>query len=114
MKIPEHLLEHRVEIARRLDVPGALQQQFADVEHDVHAIVVDGRKMVVDQRQSSETLGQQIMSTAQILVQPDKYAPPGSKVTVWKGTPMERPGVVIATAYGRHSIAPESAQMWIV
>ena len=40
--------------------------------------------------------------------------PVGSLVTVWAGTPQEREGTVVATALGKHSIAPSSAQMWLV
>jgi hypothetical protein len=112
--IPDKFLEHRIDVEPILEVGSSVGRKFGDTLEDVHAIVVDKRKLVVDQRVDSDTKGQQIMASTHVLVQPEDYAPPGSKVTVWKGTPMSRIGVVVATAYAEHSIAPSSAQMWLV
>lgn len=113
MRIPDGLLEHRCIVQERLDVPSSTGNRFADaVERE--CITVDRAKLVTDGRAESETRGQQILANTQVLLQPEHYAGPGSLITVWPGTPRERTLEVAATAYARHSVAPESAQAWLV
>jgi hypothetical protein len=114
MRIPDRLLIHELHVARRKDLGGSTRPEFDDTEQSVPCITVDRRRLVIDQRADSETSGREILANTHVLVQPEKFAPPGSKVTVWPGKPQERLGVVVATAYAEHDKAPSSAQMWIL
>ena len=114
MRIPDALLEHRVDIAPRLEVPQPDGSKYGTVLVDVHALIVDKARLVVDQRVDSDTHGAEVLSDTHVLVQPEDYVTPGSLITVWKGTPREHTSQVASTAYARHSIAPESAQAWLV
>lgn len=113
MRIPDELLEQRVDVEPLLAVPPSSGSRFGTLEADVHAIVVDRAKLVIDQRVDSETHGAEVLAETHVLVQPENYITPGSLVTVWKGTARERKLEVVATAYARHSTAPESAQAWL-
>jgi hypothetical protein len=114
VRIPDKFLVHRVDIVPLAAVGSSVGKRFDDARPAVRSIVVDKRKLVVDERMDSATKGQEIQASTHILVQPEEFVSAGSKITVWKGTPRERTGVVVATAYGEHPIAPSSAQMWIV
>lgn len=114
MRIPDYVLEHRVGIRRRQPVGSSSGPRWDAEVTGVHALVVDKADMVVDARTDSETRGSQVLASSQVLVQPESYAPPGSLVRVWPGTPMERTLEVVAVAYLEHSKAPSQAQMWLV
>lgn len=110
-RIPSRLLEHTVILLGRRKVPTSNGQVYLP-EVTTQAIVVDGDELVVDMREGSETLGQEIRANAHVLVQPEFYVPPGSLMTIWPGTAMERKLSIVRTAFGKHSIAWESAQFW--
>lgn len=112
MRIPTRHLEHTVTVQAILPVGSSVGALHGEPVTR-RAIVVDKRSKVVDQRVDSETKGAEVISSSHVLVQPEHYAAPGSLVTVWPGTVMERTGEVIATAYAQHSKAPSSAQMWL-
>ena len=113
MKIPLRLLEHRVNIQPISKVGSSVSPGYGEGRKGIHALVIDKRSRVVDQRVSSETKGQEILSSAHILLRAEQWVAPGSLVTVWPGTPMERECEVVAAGYNMHSIAPESAQLWV-
>ena len=113
MRIPDSLLEHRVDVEPLLDVPQPGGSPFGAKLPDVHALVVDRAELVIDERVDSDTHGQEILAETHVLIQPEDYIVPGSRVTIWKGTPRERVLHVVKTAYARHSISPESAQAWL-
>jgi hypothetical protein len=112
MRIPDTVLEHRIDVQPLLEIPQPDSRHGALIP-DVHALVVMKESLVVDQRVYSETRGAEVTSAAQLLVQPEDYIPPGSLVTIYKGTPRERTSEVIATAFLEHSIAPSQAQAWL-
>lgn len=114
MRIPDSVLEHRVDLIPRLEVGTSHGASFGAVRADRPALVVDAEELVVDGRAASGTYGQQITSSARILLQPEDYVPPGSKVVLHKGTPAERTRFVVRTAYLEHTIAPSQAQAWLV
>ena len=114
MRIPDSVLEHRIAVRRRQAVGSSSGPRYDAEVTGVHALVVDKAELVLDARRDSETRGQQILSSSQVLVQPEDYVAPGSLVTVWKGKPMERTAEVVASAYLEHSKAPSQAQMWLV
>lgn len=112
-RIPAGILEHEVTIRDRIAVPqpdGALH----GAPRTRPALVVMREQVVVDARIASATQGAEVRSSAHVLLQPEDYAPPGSLMTIWAGTPMERTAEVITTAYLEHSIAPSGAQAWLV
>lgn len=112
-RIPNRLLEHSITVRALRAVGSSVGDKF-EAAVPRKAIVVDKRTKVRDQREGSATKGEEIMANTHVLVQPEHYVTPGSLVVVWPGTPMEREGEVVATAYGKHSIAPSSAQFWLV
>lgn len=114
MRIPDSVLEHRVDVERRQPVGGSYGPRFDALVAGVHALVVDKAELVIDQRQESDTYGTQITASTQVLLQPEDYVGPGSRVTVWKGTPQERRLQVVAAAFLQHSKAPSQAQAWLV
>jgi hypothetical protein len=113
MRIPDELLEARVDVEPRLEVPQPDGDLYGALQADVHAIVVDRSKLVIDERVDAETHGAEVLAETHVLVQPENFITPGSRVTVHKGTPRERTLQCVATAYARHSTAPESAQAWL-
>lgn len=114
MRIPDRFLEHRVDVTRRREVGTSTGSAFDPTEEGVHVIVVSKSKLVRDERADSTTSGQEILADTHVLLQPEDFAPPGSKILVGKGTARERVGIVVATALAEHSIAPSSAQAWLV
>jgi hypothetical protein len=113
MQIPDLFLEQRVRVRRRLgyDANGALYDPEGG---DIPALVVDESSLVSDERSESPTRGSQILATGYVLVQADQYIPPGSLVRTWIGTPMERTGEVVKTAYLEHSQVSAYARAWVV
>lgn len=81
---------------------------------EVAALVVAKASRRIDDRPSSETAGQEIATSAHIVLQTEHYVPPGSRVLIHAGTPAEALVQVVAAGYYRHPNAPESAQLWTV
>lgn len=114
MRIPDHVLEHRIAARRRQPIGSSSGPKYDAEVAGIHALVVDKAALVVDARTDSDTRGQQILAASQALIQPEDFVPVGSLVRVWPGTAMERTLEVVATAYLEHSRAPSQAQMWLV
>lgn len=112
MRIPERYLPHRITVEAIDPLGGG--SKWATPKINVHALVVDKETQVVDARPDSETRGQVIMSSTQIVLQPEEWIPPGSRVTVWAGKPQEKKMIVVTTGYFEHPIAPNSSQLWLV
>lgn len=113
MRIPAHLLEHRVVVEALRTIPRSDGAKYMPPRR-VAAIVVEKRKLVTDQREGSTTKGQELQSSAQVLVQPEERVPLGSRVTIWPGSSNESVLTSLSEAYGEHSVAPSSYQMWLV
>lgn len=112
-RIPNHLLEHRVRVEALRSIPRSDGALYLD-PRTVGAIVVEKRKLVTDQREGSATKGQELQSSAHVLVQPEDRIPLGSRVTIWPGSVNESVLISASEAYAEHSIAPSSYQMWLV
>lgn len=78
------------------------------------AVVVAKSSRRIDDRPNSETNGQEVTTSAHIVVHRENYVPPGSRVTIHAGTPAEQVVQVAAAGYYSHPNAPESAQLWTV
>jgi len=114
MRIPNRYLEHKVTLTKIQAVGTSVGAKFDEPRTGIRALVIDKRTRVVDQRAGSDTVGTEVIASAHILLHKENWVPPSSLVTVWPGTPMERVCEVIAAGYNVHSIAPESAQLWVV
>jgi hypothetical protein len=114
MRIPAYVLEHTVDIERPTEYGTSYGPTFEAVVEDVAALVVDKSELVIDGRSEGETYGQQVLSTAQVLMQPEDYVAPGGRITVDKGTPMQRRLAVVAAARLEHTIAPSQARAWLM
>jgi len=79
---------------------------------NVAAVVVAKSSRRIDARPDSETNGQEVTTSAHIVVDFDAYVPPGSRVTIHAGTPAAQVVQVVEAGYYRHPSAPESAQLW--
>lgn len=113
MRLPTRFLPHTVTLEAYTGPNPRGGRAYADPV-DVAALVVAKASRRIDDRPSSETAGQEIATSAHIVVQPEHYVPPGSRVTIHAGTPAERVVQVVAAGYYRHPQAPESAQLWTV
>jgi hypothetical protein len=89
-------LPHRVAI-ELLAGEGAESTQYSEPETDVPAYCEDVTSLVVDRRTTSPTFGQEVTSTAMVVLLPGRHLPPGSFVTLWAGTERERRAQVIVT-----------------
>jgi len=114
MKIPLAYLEHRVTLRPVKAVSPSTGLAYDPDIPKVPALVVDKVHQVVDQRPSSETRGQTISASTQIVCRKERWIRPDSIIIVWPGTPMERETVVVAAGYNQHTQAPESAQFWVI
>lgn len=114
VRIPNMFLPHRIDVQALNPVGSSQGAKYQTKRLDVFAQVLDKVTMVVDQRADSTTFSQSIASSTTVVMQPESYVEPGSLVTVWKGTPRERSMQVVAAGYYRHTIAPESSQLWLI
>lgn len=97
--IPADLTPHTVTI-EPLTGSGGMGETFGPAVPDVPALVVEGATLV---RSAS---GAEVVSAAQVHCSWDVVAPPGSKVTIWTGTPKQRTARVISTSGGPHPTLP--------
>lgn len=114
MRIPDYYLEHRVTLKPIRDVGSSTGALFHPEIRNVKALIADKRTTVVDQRPASETRGEEIIVSGQVVMQKESYVKPGSLVTIWGGTPMEREAEVVAATYADHKRAPSSSTVWIL
>lgn len=81
---------------------------------DRPAYVEQKSRLVVDRREGSSTLGQQIMATTLVVTLLEDDHPPRTEITVWKGTPRERTSEVVSSErfeYSRRT--PNHVEYWL-
>lgn len=114
MRIPNRDLPHKVTLRPIKSVGSSVGPVYLDDMVGRRALVVDKRKLVVDQRQSSESKGKEILAQTSVRLHPKNYVGPDSLVVVFAGTPHERILTVVAASYNEHPTAPNSAHLWCV
>lgn len=105
-------LPHRIDITR-LAGEGAEGDTWADPDTDRPAYVEQKSKLVVDRRSTSSTFGQEITSTAFVVLLTSDDVLPRSTVTVFKGTPRERTADVIESAFFDYPRAPSHVELFL-
>lgn len=90
-------LPHKVDL-----IPLARDSAEGDVRGatvtDRPAYVEQKARIVIDHREGSATLGQQVLASTLVVVLPEDDVPPRTQVTVWKGTARERTSEVVSSA----------------
>lgn len=112
MRIPNRFLPHRVTVEPYAPLGGGRKWEAAGAP--IRAQVEDTRKMVVDQRPDSDSIGQAVMAATRVITHRENWATPGSRVTIWAGTPREQKLIILNASYYEHNIAPNSAELWLV
>jgi len=102
-------LPHRVDV-QTLTGESAEGEQWSEWVLDVPAYVEQKSKLVVDRRSTSDTNGQEVTSTAFVVVLHENDLIPRSKVKVWKNTPRERISEVITSTFFDYPRAPSHTQ----
>lgn len=90
MLIADILMPHTVEVERFVGVTATGRKY--DPPTAVRAFVDDTQKLVRDAQ------GAEVVSSTTVFLDAGQYAPPGSKVTVWKGTARARTAIVLAAS----------------
>ncbi|MFL2001438.1 hypothetical protein [Microbacterium sp. A1-JK] len=71
-------------------------------------------RLRVDRRSTSPTSGQEITSTATVVLLPEHDYPPRTKVTIFAGTPRERTSEVIDSALGMYNArTPNHVELYL-
>lgn len=109
---PRHL-PHRVDFT-----PLARDSAEGDVRGsavtDRPAYVEQKSRIVVDRREGSATLGQQIMATTLVVTLLADDHPPRTQITVWKGTPRQRTSEVVSSERFEYSDrTPNHIEYWL-
>lgn len=97
--IPAYMTPHTVTV-EPLTGSGGMGDTWGPLVSDVPAMVEEGAALVRDDN------AQEVVSSARVHCSWDVDAPPGSRVTVWTGTPKERTADVISTAGAPHPTLP--------
>lgn len=105
-------LPHRVTITR-LTGEGAEGQSWATPEPAVPAYVEQKSKLVVDRRSTSETANKEIIADTFVVLLTSDDTLPGSKITVWEGTPREREAEVVTSALLDYKGTPSHVEAWL-
>ena len=104
-------LPHRVNIAR-LTGEGAEGETWATTL-DRPAYVEQKSRLVVDRRSTSPTAGQEVTSTAFVVLLIADDTLPRSRVTVWAGTARESTSEVIDSALFDYDGAPSHIELYL-
>ncbi|MDY7542603.1 MULTISPECIES: hypothetical protein [unclassified Cryobacterium] len=105
-------LPHRIDITR-LTGEGAEGDTWAAPVADRPAYVEGKAARVIDRRSTSPTAGQEIVTSAFIVLLLDDDVLPRSTVTVFKGTPRERTAEVISSAFFDYPRTPSHVELYI-
>jgi hypothetical protein len=105
-------LPHRVTI-RPFEGDGAEGDIWGDARTDRPAYVEQKTRLRVDRRSTSPTSGQEITSTAFVVMLPDDDTAPRSRVTVWAGTPRARTAEVIDAAFFDYRGTPSHVELYL-
>jgi hypothetical protein len=108
MRIPARVLDRRLEGAAL----GGTSLRGATVgEYSPFSAVVDERTTLrVDERPDSDTRGQMVTVTVQVIGQLEAYLAPGSRIRLDDGRVL----TVVTAAKHSHRDGPSSAEMWCV
>jgi hypothetical protein len=104
-------LPHKVSI-QILEGEGA-EGEIWSTQTDVPAYVEQKAHLRVDRRTTSPTSGQEITSTAFVVLLIDDDILPRSRVTVWGGTSRARTSEVIDSAYFSYPGTPGHTEIWL-
>jgi hypothetical protein len=104
-------LPHTVSIVR-LTGEGSEGSTWADPV-SAPAYVEQKSRLIVDRRSTSSTAGQEITSTAFVVLLVEDDTLPRSRVTVWAGTPREHEAEVINSALLDYKGAPTHVELYI-
>lgn len=105
-------LPHRVTV-QPFDGDGAECDIWGDARTDRPAYVEQKTRLRVDRRSTSPTSGQEITSTAFVVMLPDDDTAPRSRVTVWAGTSRERTAEVIDSAFFDYRGTPSHVELYL-
>ena len=105
-------LPHRVTI-RPHEGDGAEGDIWGDARNRRPAYVEQRSRLVVDRRSTSPTSGQEVTSTAFVVLLIDDDTLPRSEVTVWPGTPRERTSEVIDSALFEYRGPPSHVELYL-
>ncbi|MEW2459819.1 hypothetical protein [Microbacterium sp. K41] len=105
-------LPHRVDITPH-EGDGAEGDIWGTPRAERPAYVEQKTRLVVDRRATSPTIGQEITSTAFVVLLLDDDTLPRSLVTAWKGTPRERTSAVIDSAYFEYRGTPSHVELYL-
>lgn len=111
-RLREKHLPHRVDICR-LTGEGAEGVVWADTVTGRPAYVEQKSRLVVDRRSRSDTAGQEVTSSTFVVLLVADDALPGTKVTVWKGTPRERTSEVVDSALFEYRGTPSHVELYL-
>lgn len=111
-RLREKHLPHRIDITR-LTGEGAEGETWAAPVLARPAYVEQKSRLVVDRRSTSPTAGQEVTSTAFVVLLLVDDVLPRSRVTVWKGTPRERQAEVIDSAYFDYRGTPSHVELYL-
>lgn len=105
-------LPHRVTI-RPHEGDGAEGDIWGDARNGRPAYVEQRSRLVVDRRSTSPTSGQEVTSTAFVVLLIEDDTLPRSQVTVWPGTPRERTSEVIDSALFEYRGTPSHVELYL-
>ena len=105
-------LPHRVTI-RPHEGDGAEGDLWGDARTGRPAYVEQRSRLVVDRRSTSPTSGQEVTSTAFVVLLIEDDTLPRSEVTVWPGTPRERTSEVIDSALFDYRGTPSHVELYL-
>lgn len=105
-------LPHRVTI-RPFEGDGAEGDIWGDLRENRPAYVEQKTRLVVDRRSNSPTKGQEITSTAFVVLLLEDDTQPRSEITVWAGTTRERTSAVIDSQRFEYPGTPSHIEIWL-
>jgi hypothetical protein len=111
-RLREKHLPHRVD----LQFPGGETAEgttVGELREDRPAYVEQKTRLVVDRRAESPNLGAEVTATTFVVLLPVDDVPPGTVVTVWKGTPRERTAEVIDAAFFDYNGTPGHVELYL-
>jgi len=106
MRIPARVLDRRLEGAplEGTTFRGSTLADFAPFQ----AVVDERATLRVDQRPDSDTAGQEVTVTVQVIGQLESYLAPGSRIRLDDGRVLS----VVNAGKHSHRDGPSSAEMW--
>lgn len=101
MRVPKRLMPHKRLVSYKPKLgSGGLGPVYGDEVICERAAISDTRKLV---RNSD---GQEVVSSTQVVLDPEHQLPAGSLVTVWRGRAREREALLISESFGEFPKLP--------